>query len=344
LSTVLDEYIIDKDYLDALINSVVTSNLIFSSETTNTDDYVVELPVSPGSYTFGLTVNFIASANCTTSPTLNVNSLGVKAIKDNLGNTLVAGAILADQIATVIYDGTSFRLTSSSAAYSGITLNDSIINNPTIVNWYGWNLSEETWTYASATTLYVNADVRGKLSKGDKLKFTQGTVKYFYIVGLSEFTGGYTTITICAGSDYTLANDTISSVYYSKVVNPPGFPEYFNWTPTLTGFSSVPADSYYRFSLDGRECTIYIRQGHDGVSNSTGFTISLPILPAANPDFWGVLCIGTNNSDRMTTPAMVEILAATPALRVCKTTDGGTTSWTASGGKRLNYCKASYYY
>lgn len=92
----------------------------------------------------------------------------------------------------------------------------------------GWIPAEETWTYASADdptyTFTVAADVTTKYSVGMKIKLTQTTVKYFIITAVSTYSGGNTTITVYGGTDYDLANATITLPYYSMVRSPFGFP------------------------------------------------------------------------------------------------------------------------
>lgn len=111
----------------------------------------------------------------------------------------------------------------------GVTSNiqtqlDARINND------GWNLIAEALIYASADspTFVVNtsADLTSKISVGMKLKLTQTSVKYFFVVAITS-----TTITLYGGTDYTLANATISNVYFSSVKAPYGFPlDRAKWT------------------------------------------------------------------------------------------------------------------
>jgi hypothetical protein len=63
-------------------------------------------------YTAGLTISFKAVNANTGASTLNVNSLGTKSIVTPGGSALIAGAIAAGQVATVVYDGTNFQLQS----------------------------------------------------------------------------------------------------------------------------------------------------------------------------------------------------------------------------------------
>ncbi len=52
---------------------------------------------------------------------------------------------------------------------------------PFIVSWI---LAGEIWTYASPTTIIVPAGALLKYSKGNEIKLTQTTVKYFYVVAI----------------------------------------------------------------------------------------------------------------------------------------------------------------
>jgi len=129
----------------------------------------------------------------------------------------------------------------------------------------GWIPAGETWTYNSADdptyTFKVNADVTGKYSAGMKIKLTQTTVKYFIITAVSAYSGGYTTITVYGGTDYDLANDTITNPYYSMVRSPQGFPmSPAKWSVVFSTNTQVSQTS----PTSG---TVY----------STGYSIDIPI-------------------------------------------------------------------
>lgn len=103
--------------------------------------------------------------------------------------------------------------------------------------WDGWQYPNETWTYASSTTFTISGDKTGNYQKGDKIRLKQGgSYKYFYITAVS-YSAPNTTVTITGGTDYTLANATITDNYYSKAERPVGFPLIFNWTPTWTNLT-----------------------------------------------------------------------------------------------------------
>jgi hypothetical protein len=89
----------------------------------------------------------------------------------------------------------------------------------------GWINPSDTWTYASATTINVPTGAASIYSVGDKIKLTQTTVKYFYIVTVAD-----TLLTVTGGTDYTVANAAISANYYSHATSPVGFPAQFAWS------------------------------------------------------------------------------------------------------------------
>ena len=78
---------------------------------------------------------------------------------------------------------------------------------------HGWIPVSDTWTYASATTITVPSGATSKYKVGQGVKLTQsGTVKYFYIVGVTN-----TLLTITGG---TLVNATISDISYTNIPGP----------------------------------------------------------------------------------------------------------------------------
>lgn len=145
----------------------------------------------------------------------------------------------------------------------------------------GWIDANETWTYASSTTITVPSGATDKYSLGDKIKFKQdGSYKYFYIIGVNS-----TVLTVTGGSDYSVTNSTITDNYYSKALTPVGFPQYFNWTPTYGGTGSLTFTSVTtnvaRFALVGRSVHVRIQaSGTTGGSQSPALLASAPVAPA----------------------------------------------------------------
>lgn len=118
----------------------------------------------------------------------------------------------------------------------------------------GWIEETVQWTYASATTFTVSGDVRSRFPVGTKLKLTQTTVKYFYVIATS-YSAPKTTVTVTGGSDYSLANATITAPYYSYASTPQGFPTWFNWTPAYLNFTLGNGTvNVARFRIEGGMC------------------------------------------------------------------------------------------
>jgi hypothetical protein len=98
----------------------------------------------------------------------------------------------------------------------------------------GWNVVSDTWTYASADSpsfvITIPTDGTTKYSVGMRIKVTQTTVKYFIVTAVSA-----TTLTVYGGTDYTLANTAITSIFFSTTKAPFGFPlQKSKWTVTFS--------------------------------------------------------------------------------------------------------------
>ncbi len=146
----------------------------------------------------------------------------------------------------------------------------------------GWlDDSAETWTYATGSgggtaTFTIGSDVHTKYTAGTRIKLTQTTVKFFVVAKDSTFGGGNTTVTITAGSDFTLANAAISANFHSYEMNPQGYPGWFNFAGAATGYASTTV-TLYRFQVLGRQVTVDLYVS--GTSNATTLNITLPITP-----------------------------------------------------------------
>jgi len=142
-------------------------------------------------------------------------------------------------------------------------------------------LVDETWTYASSTTVTVTTDATTRYQKGQKVRFKQGgSYKYFYIVAVAA-----TTLTLAAGSDYSVANAAITDVNISNAEVAFGFPATFTYTPTYTGsgtlaFGTVAAVP--RFFIVNGNCILNIYPL--GTVSGTGVEIrfSLPVTSHNN--------------------------------------------------------------
>ena len=123
------------------------------------------------------------------------------------------------------------------------------------LTWDGWAAGTGTWSYSSAddptfVMSMPDADAE-KMNIGDRIKLTQTSAKYFIVTAKGTPSGGSTPVTIYGGTDYDLANATITSPYYSHVKNPLGFPASpAKWTveyrSTTNGSQASPvANTWY---------------------------------------------------------------------------------------------------
>lgn len=117
----------------------------------------------------------------------------------------------------------------------------------------GWQLADETWAYASASTITVPSGAAAKYAVGDRIKWTQTTVKYGVIVVVAD-----TLLTIAVNTDFTVATPTaITDNYYSHQDTPIGFPSHFNFVPVFVttlidnGSGGQPTISYATYNISG---------------------------------------------------------------------------------------------
>ena len=155
----------------------------------------------------------------------------------------------------------------------------------TIKSYDGWITATDTWTYASATTFTISGvDRTAQFPVGTKLKLTQTTAKYFYVVSSSFSTN--TTVTVTGGSDYSLANAAITSPLYSYMNTPQGFPGVFNYTPTWTNLTVSSSTVVAAFSMLGRIVHFRVRVTLAGGNVPTG-NVSLTPPVTVNTGYAG---------------------------------------------------------
>ena len=144
----------------------------------------------------------------------------------------------------------------------------------------GWISPGETWTYNNATSvvLYGVGDIREKYPIGCKIKFVQTTIKYFYLIG-ATMSGADLILTLSGGSDYTVANAEITSNYLSYASTPQGFPQWFNYVPSLnTDDADLSGYDLAKFAIVGRLCTIEFIANNRNITGSAGsIKIGLPV-------------------------------------------------------------------
>jgi len=139
-----------------------------------------------------------------------------------------------------------------------------------------WVPIQGSCAYINATSFTISGNYTTVLGIGDKLKLTNSTVKYFYVTAVS-YSAPNTTVSVVGGSDYALANTTITG-YYSHGT-PVGFPDWINltnptWTTTGTAFTNQPTNIYQVFRICGRELNIKGYSQCNATSGGTGIFIA----------------------------------------------------------------------
>lgn len=242
-------------------------------------------------------------------------------------------------------DGTHTAVTATSVATdtitektaaAGVTIDSFAIKDGSPKNWDMWVTPDETWVYVSASSFKVTGvNVTAKYPAGTRVKWTQTTVKYGTVASSSFSTD--TTVNIIVNTDYTIANAAITANYYSYAASPQGYPTAFTYAPTLVGFSANPTATVYKYSVVGNQCTLFTRQGTSGTSNSTSFTLTLPVTAKTIADqvWFGAVFDHVDNGAAVTAVGRAQILSAATTVSLLLGANGG--SWTAANAKKASY-------
>jgi hypothetical protein len=87
----------------------------YAADSVGTDSYAITVSPTISAYSAGQVFTFKAGTANTGAASLNVSALGAKTIYKNVSTDLETGDILANQIVTVIYDGTNMQLQSKTS-------------------------------------------------------------------------------------------------------------------------------------------------------------------------------------------------------------------------------------
>jgi len=148
----------------------------------------------------------------------------------------------------------------------------------------GWAQIGVTWTRTGNNTFTVSGDVTGNYDyhPGTKVKVTDsGGVKYG-VIEQTSYSSPNTTVTLIDNDDYDLASGTLSSPYVSHIEMPDGWPDWFNYTPSITGQSSMTISgvtvNYAKWRVSGHTVHVVVRAvGTVGGTGATFFYIDLPV-------------------------------------------------------------------
>ena len=197
-----------------------------------------------------------------------------------------------------------------------------------------WVEDPDTGVYVGTHSFKIEGkDVTVRFTKGTRIRYKQGGAYEYGVVILSAFSTD-TTITLATNTDYALADAEITDLGYSYAVNPQGYPDWFSFTSTLIGFSSVTYDEL-KFKITGRQ--VFIGPGETdshlgGTSNTTAFTFSVPVAP--NRHFQLLAFVGAqDNSTNLAHPGQLYVTSGSTTVTAYKEFYAGT--WTNSGTKKI---------
>lgn len=151
----------------------------------------------------------------------------------------------------------------------------------------GWQAVSDSWTYASATTFSVSGDQTAKFTRGTKIKLTNSTTKYFYVVS-SSYSSPNTTVTVSGESD--LVNSAITNPFFSNADCPEGFKRGQDWYNFLAKNSAMYTKTTTSAELVRFDSEIFDTNGN--YDNSSGnYKYVAPITGLYNFN----VTIGTDN-------------------------------------------------
>jgi len=192
------------DEIDSLLGAITTTG--------SSNAYLLTSGLSLAAYVTGQTFTILASFSNSSTVTINVDSLGAKAITKNGTTALASGDIVSGNIYTISYDGTRFQLVGATATgvYQPLDADLTAISalSYTSGNMLLQKTAADTWSVtltpsvssvtasqgAAATTpsaTFVNttdnAAVRVLRLEGDRATYANGDVVYasFYLSNLS---------------------------------------------------------------------------------------------------------------------------------------------------------------
>lgn len=172
-------------------DQVQNSSPTYLTSPAGTDTITATAPNSLAAYAAGQVFRFIPANTNTGAATININSIGAKAITKNGATALAAGDLVATKFAEIVYDGTQFQLANPSQAqipsavgrnFAGRTNS----SNPNYqVDFTASELSVKTSANASLTlyTVSVTADITASGANGlDTGSEAGDTWYYLYVI------------------------------------------------------------------------------------------------------------------------------------------------------------------
>lgn len=199
----------------------------------------------------------------------------------------------------------------------------------------GWQEITETWTRTGNHTFTVATDLTTKYQKGTKIRYKDGGAFEYGVIASAVYSSPNTTITLITNTDYAMAAATITDKAISYQENPQGWPGWFNYTITWTGFSVNPTGVVSRFMAAGKTITVNIRSPNTGTSNAGTMSATLPVVAKTLTNLdWGAPIQYFDNSAVGAASGLAYVASAATAISFFSSWGAG--GWTTSGGKSVS--------
>jgi hypothetical protein len=249
------------------------------TETKIADSAVTENKVANNA----ITVNKIANDSVTNSKLANMATATVKG-RATAGTGDPEDLAIDNDLSTV--SASDDTIPSAKAVKSALDLK---------INVSGWiDLVGASLEYDSANSVKTTADVdlTNDIQVGDKITWEHGTtsgIRYGVIIKIDydSTVADRTYIEVYSGTDYAVLNETIvaSSVKFSRIENPLGYPHWFTDTNlALVGFSTMTVTSvtYQYRRVKFEKNTWYVQVSSNAIT--LGGTATVAVLLQNVPD------------------------------------------------------------
>jgi len=185
---------------------------------TGTDTLTGTLTPALVAYVTGAVYYFVAPATNTGAVTLNIDTLGAKAVTRDGTTALVAGDIVSGEMVAVVYDGTRFQLISAVNSFTNLNVSGTLtVAGATTLNGnlQVGNAAADTVNFqASGWTLTNNVSVIGTWADIGTITTADingGTIDGTTIGGGTAAAGTFTTVGATTGNITTVNATTVDS-------------------------------------------------------------------------------------------------------------------------------------
>lgn len=147
--------------------------------------------------------------------------------------------------------------------------------------------------------------------------------------------------TLSAGAGYTWSVPTFTNT--NLLQRPTNKTRWLSYAPSITGFSSAPANAIYEYQITDTDVVVRLHEGTAGTSNATGFTYSAPMTAKTVTDgLWATYFLGKDNGSFLATPSYASIATGGATITCYKDGTSAAASWTGSSTKQCYYMELRY--